>query len=298
MASRIVSSALAGAIALGIAAAPAVADTRPVVGACPQLTDASLMRDTGQSQNLTVRKTAGNPYDDAAVPLGSIEGIEFKLYSVRGLRLSTDSGLSQAQHLTVDQARANGLDYVGSQRTDANGDAVFRDVKPAMYLVEEVAPADTAHNYRTSDPFLVLMPTLKEDCVTPNEDTVIVVKSHADTTTPPSTTPPSTRRIPPPIPPITPGTPGTVTTTATPPPTTQATTSTTGATEPPSTVTTTSGVPGSPGGPGNPGDTPKRNGPGGPLASTGANVIWLLVVAAALITGGVLLVRNRKDDSA
>lgn len=297
MASRIVSSALAGAFALGIAAAPAVADTRPVVGACPQLTDASLMRDTGQSQNLTVRKTAGNPYDDAAVPLGSIEGIEFKLYSVRGLRLSTDSGLSQAQHLTVDQARANGLDYVGSQRTDANGDVVFRDVKPAMYLVEEVAPADTAHNYRTSDPFLVLMPTLKEDCVTPNEDTVIVVKSHADTTTPPST-PPSTRRIPPPIPPITPGTPGapgTVTTTATPPPT--------GVAEPPSTVTTTSGAgspgsPGSPGGPGNPGDTPKRNGPGGPLASTGANVIWLLVVAAALITGGILLVRNRKDDSA
>lgn len=287
MASRIVSSALAGAVALGIAAAPAVADTRPVVGACPQLTDASLMRDTGQSQNLTVRKTAGNPYDDASVPLGSIEGIEFKLYSVRGLRLSTDSGLSQAQHLTVDQARANGLDYVGSQRTDANGDAVFRDVKPAMYLVEEVAPADTAHNYRTSDPFLVLMPTLKEDCVTPNEDTVIVVKSHADTTTPPSTTPPSTRRIPPPI---TPGTPGTVTTTAT--------TSTTGAMEPPATVTTTSGVPGSPGGPGNPGDTPMHNGPGGPLASTGANVIWLLVVAAALITGGVLLVRNRKDDSA
>lgn len=282
MASRIVSSALAGAIALGIAAAPAVADTRPVVGACPQLTDASLMRDTGQSQNLTVRKTAGNPYDDAAVPLGSIEGIEFKLYSVRGLRLSTDSGLSQAQHLTVDQARANGLDYVGSERTDANGDAVFRDVKPAMYLVEEVAPADTAHNYRTSDPFLVLMPTLKEDCVTPNEDTVIVVKSHADTTTPPSTTPPIT--------PGTPGTPGTVTTTAT--------TSTTGVTEPPSTVTTTSGVPGSPGNPGSPGDTPKRNGPGGPLASTGANVIWLLVVAAALITGGVLLVRNRKDDSA
>lgn len=294
MASRIVSSALAGALALGIAAAPAAADTRPVVGACPQLTDASLMRDTGEPQNLTVRKIAGNPYDDAALPLGSIEGIEFKLYSVRGLRLSTDSGLSQAQHLTVDQARANGLDYVGSQRTDANGDAVFRDVKPAMYLVEEVSPADTAHNYRTSDPFLVLMPTLKEDCVTPNEDTVIVVKSHADTTTPPST-PPSTRRIPPPIPPITPGTPGTVTTTAT--------TSTTGVAEPPSTVTTASGAgspgsPGSPGGPGNPGDTPKRNGPDGPLASTGANVIWLLVVAAALITGGILLVRNRKDDSA
>ena len=289
MASRIVSSALAGAIALGIAAAPAAADTRPVVGACPQLTDASLMRDTGEPQNLTVRKIAGNPYDDAALPLGSIEGIEFKLYSVRGLRLSTDSGLSQAQHLTVDQARANGLDYVGSQRTDANGDAVFRDVKPAMYLVEEVSPADTAHNYRTSDPFLVLMPTLKEDCVTPNEDTVIVVKSHADTTTPPST-PPSTRRIPPPIPPGTPGAPGTVTTTTT-----------TGATEPPSTVTTTSGAgspgnPGSPGGPGNPGDTPKRNGPGGPLASTGANVIWLLVVAAALITGGVLLVRRSRDE--
>lgn len=285
MASRIVSSALAGAVALGIAAAPAVADTRPVVGACPQLTDALLMRETGEPQNLTVRKTAGNPYDDASVPLGSIEGIEFKLYSVRGLSLSTDSGLSQAQHLTVDQARANGLDYVGSQRTDANGDAVFRDVKPAMYLVEEVAPADTAHNYRTSDPFLVLMPTLKEDCVTPNEDTVIVVKSHADTTTPPSTPPPSTRRIPPPI---TPGTPGTVTTTAT--------TSTTGATEPPATVTTTSGVPGSPGSPGNPGDTPKRNGPGGPLASTGANVIWLLVVAAALITGGVLLVRRSREE--
>lgn len=293
MASRIVSSALAGALALGIAAAPAAADTRPVVGACPQLTDASMMRDTGEPQNLTVRKIAGNPYDDAALPLGSIEGIEFKLYSVRGLRLSTNSGLSQAQHLTVDQALANGLDYVGSQRTDSEGSVTFHDLKPAMYLVEEVSPADTAHNYRTSDPFLVLMPTLKEDCVTPNEDTVIVVKSHADTTTPPST-PPSTRRIPPPITPRTPGTPDTVTTTTT--------TSTTGVAEPPSTVTTTSGVPGSPGtpgssgGPGNPGDTPKRNGPGGPLASTGANVIWLLAVAAALITGGLLLVRRSRDE--
>lgn len=283
MASRIVSSALAGALALGIAAAPAAADTRPVVGACPQLTDASLMRDTGEPQNLTVRKTAGNPYDDAAVSLGSIEGIEFKLYSVRGLRLSTDSGLSQAQHLTVDQARANGLDYVGSQRTDANGDAVFRDVKPAMYLVEEVAPADTAHNYRTSDPFLVLLPVLNADCETREDDAVIVVKSHvgSETTPPPDRTPPSI-----PVPPrsVTTVPPATVTTV------------------PPAKVTTTTnspqnpGKPGEPGQPGGSGESTGHNRPSGPLASTGANVIWALIVALAFIIGGVLLVRNRKDE--
>lgn len=294
MASRIVNSLLAGGTAVSIFAAPllaapsAHADSHPVTGSCADVSASAFTGD--KTQNLTVRKTQGNPYDDLTegeLPLGSIEGIEFKLYSVRGLRLSTDSGLSQAQHLTVDQARANGLDYVGSQRTDSEGSVTFHDLKQGMYLVEEIKPDDASHNYRTSDPFLVLLPALNADCETREDDAVIVVKSHvgSETTPPPDRTPPS-------VPPLIPVPPLSVTTV---PPATVTT-------APPAKVTTTTnspqnpGKPGEPGQPGGSGESTGHNRPSGPLASTGANVIWALIVALAFIIGGVLLVRNRKDE--
>lgn len=310
MANRALNAALFGALALGMAITPAdaSADTRPVVGACREITDPSLMRDTGQPLSLTVEKTKGNQYSDASLPLGSVEGIEFKLYKLRGLSLSTPSGLSAAKHLTVNDARSNGLDFIASQRTDANGATQFTGLAPAMYLVEEVAPADPAHDYRTSDPFLVLMPTIKADCENRNLDTVVVVKSHSHTSTTPTvpTLPPdsppvtiTTVTTPPGQPPITitttegvpgiPGTPGTETVTTTAP----GTPGTPGA----------PGTPGTPGRPNNPGDPdqpanpPKRERPDGPLASTGASVLWLLVVALALISGGALLARNRKTET-
>lgn len=292
MASRIVNSLLAGAAAVSISAAPllvapsAHADSHPVTGSCPDVSASVFAGD--KTQNLTIRKTQGNPYDDVTegeLPLGSIEGIEFKLSQVRGLSLTTDAGVSSAKTLTVDQARANGLEPVGSQRTDSEGSVTFRDLKPGMYLVEEVKPGDSTHNYRTSDPFLVLLPALNADCETREDDAVIVVKSHVGT----ETTPPPPDRTPPSVPPLIPVPPLTVTTV---PPTTATT-------APPATVTTTTASPqhpGEPGQPGGPGESTGHNRPSGPLASTGANVIWALIVALAFIIGGILLVRNRKDE--
>lgn len=295
MASRIVSSALAGAAAVSISAAPllaapsAHADSHPVTGSCPDVSASVFAGD--KTQNLTIRKTQGNPYDDVTegeLPLGSIEGIEFKLSQVRGLSLATDAGVSSAKTLTVDQARANGLEPVVSQRTDSEGSVTFRDLKPGMYLVEEVKPGDSTHNYRTSDPFLVLLPALNADCETREDDAVIVVKSHVGT----ETTPPPPDRTPPSVPPSIPVPPRSVTTV---PPATVTTV-------PPAKVTTTTnspqnpGKPGEPGQPGGSGESTGHNRPSGPLASTGANVIWALIVALAFIIGGVLLVRNRKDE--
>lgn len=274
MTSRILNATLAGAAVLGLTAGPmlmvpvASADSRPVVGACRTITSTSLMQDSGDPLNLTVKKTQGNKFNDlkeGELPLGSIEGIEFKLYTVRGLDLTSDAGLAAAQKLTLEQARKNGTDFVAAQRTNAEGVTTFTGLKPAMYLVEEIAPTDTSHNYRTSDPFLVLLPTIDADCQTRNGDTVTVVKSRVDQPTPPTT----------PTTPTTPDTPDV-------PPET-----------PPESVPPTEETPVPPGEP--PASTPE-GGSNGPLASTGANVIWVLAVASALIAGGFLLVRKRKDE--
>ena len=111
----------------------------------------------------------------------------------------------------------------------------------------------------------MLLPTIDADCQTRNGDTVTVVKSRVDQPTPPTT----------PTTPTTPDTPDE-------PPET-----------PPESVPPTEETPVPPGEP--PASTPE-GGSNGPLASTGANVIWVLAVASALIAGGLLLVRNRKDE--
>lgn len=312
MTRRVVNAAVAGAIAIGVGAAPllaaphAVADERPVVGACRQVTSPALMQDDGEPVSLTVRKTAGNPYDDSnGKPPGSIEGIAFDLYIVKGLDLSTTQGLAAAQKLTVDQARDKGVVQLGSRVTRADGTVTFGGLRPGMYLVEETAP-DNEHNYRTSAPFLVLLPTVDANCRTVNDATTVVVKGRggSDEGDPPPTTTPTR--------PSTPGTPGTETSTpstGTPGTSTVRTTTPgtpgsgttvteTDSTRVPSTgstVTTTQRFGGS--GSEGPGDSSTRNVfRDGPLASTGANVIWALIVGLVLIIGGVLLVRRSREE--
>lgn len=310
MTRRVLNAAVAGAVAFGVGAAPmlaapyAVADERPIVGACRQVTSPALLQDDGEPVSLTVQKTAGNPYDDSnGKPLGSIQGIEFDLYMVEGLDLSTTQGLAAAQKLTVDQARGKGVVLVGRRVTRADGTVMFGGLTPGMYLVEETAP-DNEHNYRTSAPFLVLLPTVDANCKTVNDETTVVVKGRggSDEGNPPTTT--STRPSTPGTETQTtePGTPGTSTartTTPLTPPTGTTVTETDSSRVPPtgSTVTTTQRFGGS--GSDGPGNSNTRNVfRDGPLASTGANVLWLLIAAAALISGGVLLTRNRNNAPA
>lgn len=312
MTRRVLNAAVAGAVAFGVGAAPmlaapyAVADERPIVGACRQVTSPALLQDDGEPVSLTVQKTAGNPYDDSnGKPLGSIQGIEFDLYKVEGLDLSTTQGLAAAQKLTVDQARGKGVVQLGSRVTRADGTVTFGGLRPGMYLVEETAP-DNEHNYRTSAPFLVLLPTVDANCRTVNDATTVVVKGRggSDEGDPPPTTTPTR--------PSTPGTPGTETSTpstGTPGTSTVRTTTPgtpgsgttvteTDSTRVPSTgstVTTTQRFGGS--GSEGPGDSSTRNVfRDGPLASTGANVIWALIVGLVLIIGGVLLVRRSREE--
>lgn len=307
MTRRVLNAAVAGAVAFGVGAAPmlaapyAVADERPIVGACRQVTSPALLQDDGEPVSLTVQKTAGNPYDDSnGKPLGSIQGIEFDLYKVEGLDLSTTQGLAAAQKLTVDQARGKGVVLVGRRVTRADGTAMFGGLTPGMYLVEETAP-DNEHNYRTSAPFLVLLPTVDANCKTVNDETTVIVKGRggSDEGNPPTTT--STRPSTPgtDTETTTPGTPGTSTVRTTPPtpPTGTTVTETDSSRVPPtgSTVTTTQRFSGS--GSDGPGDSATRNVfRDGPLASTGANVIWALFVGLALIIGGVLLVRRSREE--
>lgn len=309
MTRRVVNAAVASAIAIGVGAAPAaLADERPVVGACRQVTSPDALNTDGDPVFLTLRKTAANPYDDTdGRPIGSIEDIPFRVNQVQGLSLSTPQGLAAAQKMSVVQARENGLELVGVLRTNENGSVTFAGLEPGMYLVEEIAP-DNEHNYRTSAPFLVLLPTLKADCRTAVDNTVIMVKSLDD---PEGGNPPTTPRTPstgtetttPSTPSTrTPGTGTSTVRTSTPStPSTPGTGTTVTETEPNrvpptgSTVTTTRGFGGS--GSDQSGDSPTRNVfRDGPLASTGANVLWLLIAAAALISGGVLLVRNNRND--
>lgn len=50
-------------------------------------------------------------------------------------------------------------DFAATQRTDANGTVIFRDLTPGLYLVIRTKPASENTAY-TSDPFLVSIPTV------------------------------------------------------------------------------------------------------------------------------------------
>ena len=296
--------AVAGAasIMLSSAAMPAVAADRVISGNDRNIAAESV--DVNEPISLLVRKAPTNPFDD--IPAGqkppAVAGAKFTLSKVRGVDITTSEGRSAARSMSLDDARAAGLDKISTLTTGEDGRVQFMDLKPGLYLLEESAP-DSNYDYRISSPKLLILPLANATGDRFKYDNVIVTKpgnnlpgaSTSQTTTPTTTvttTPtvtPTTQKTPPP--------PGERTRTVT----SSTVKTTTNRTPDPSTVTTTGlttapggGIDGGVNGDGS-SDSGNRSGGGG-LASTGANVLWAAGLGLALVLLGVILAARRKVE--
>ena len=286
---------------------PAVADVRPISGNDAKLDPASI--DKNKPIQLLLKKQGTNPYDQ--VPAGqkppAIAGAKFTLSKVKGIDITTEQGSRLAKRTTLDDARSRGLDVIATQATNQRGEVNFDDLTPGLYLVEESAP-DSNYEYHLSSPKLLILPLPDERGIRYEYENVLVMKWDKSYGTPPPWEPedPSSSTTPP----TTPTKPGeTVTTTKTTtstPPRVSITIRTTYTTTPPggtpTTVTTT--VPSTivttkPNGVVTTVTHPRAvpEGERGPLASTGANVLWAAGLGGLLIVLGLFLARRSKNET-
>lgn len=273
-------TSLAVVIAAGVMfSAPfADADQRVISGNDKNLSADSM--DAARAQTLNIKKLPRNPHDDPvpnAKPFGGVEGLIFRLSKVNGVDATTEAGRQAAKKYTVQRARHEGFSESREEKTNAKGVAVFSDLGPGLYLIEEFAP-DDAHEWRLSRPQLVILPLGDVMGENYSYDNVLVTKPDPGTlpTTPPATPPeePGT----PPSAPEKPGDPGT----------------------PPSTPR----EPGDPEIPDTPDSSGERSEGGdtepprdGALAVTGVNVLWAFAVGIALIVLGFILMRRKNTEN-
>ena len=271
---------LAATVAASVAfSAPvSVADERVITGNDKNLSADEM--EAKREQTLNIKKLPRNPHDDpipGEKPYGGVEGLTFRLSKVQGVDVTTNEGREAAKKYTVQRARHEGFSDTREAKTNVNGVAVFGNLGPGLYLIEEFAP-DEDHEWRLSRPQLVILPLGDVMGENFSYDNVLVTKPDPGET--PSTTPPGT-------PPEEPGTPP-------------------GTPEKPGDPGTPPSKPGEPGGPEGP-DAPDSNGErpdggdterprDGALAVTGANVIWVLLAGVALIVLGIVLMRRRQHN--
>lgn len=272
-------TSLAVAIAAGVMfSAPfADADQRVISGNDKNLSADSM--DAARAQTLNIKKLPRNPHDDPipnAKPFGGVEGLTFRLSKVNGVDATTEPGRQAAKKYTVQRARHEGFSESREEKTNAKGVAVFSDLGPGLYLIEEFAP-DDAHEWRLSSPQLVILPL--GDVMGENYSYENVLVTKPEPAEPP-TTPPGTPDDPgtPPGTPEKPGDPGT----------------------PPSTP----GEPGDPEVPDTPDSSGERSEGGdterprdGALAVTGVNVLWAFAVGIAMIVLGFILMRRKNTEN-
>lgn len=268
MKNKLLTTSIAFAISSGVMfSAPfSNAGQRVITGNDMYLTTDSM--DPTRSQTLNIKKLPRNPHDDP-VPgskvFGGVEGVTFRLSMVSGVEVSTEVGREAAKRYTVNRAREYGFGDIWEQKTNANGEAVFRELSPGLYLIEEIAP-DKDHDWRSSRPQLVILPFGDVKGENYTYDNVLVTK------------PEST------ISPGSPDDPGT-------PPASSG--------EPSNSPLT----PEEPGGPASPEANdnshvadkaaPGRN---GELAITGVNVLWIFLAGVGLIVSGFVLMRRKNRE--
>ena len=280
------SSVLAVAVCAGLASPLAAADERVISGNDRDVNASAV--DSSRSIDVTFRKIPLNPYDERepnSLPDGGVEGLTFTLSKVRDVDVTTEAGRAAAKNMTVGKAHEAGVDEIASELTNSEGKALFAGLHPGLYLVEETAP-DSDHDYRLSDPRLIILPLGNPTGTEFEYDSVAVMKGRPST--PPETTTP-------PAPPRTPERPDEPTTPHRPP----------RENTPPGERTTH---------PDEPGETTERgvvvlgeeppedsSGSGSRstnvLASTGANVLGLVGFGAVLIFAGLWLSRRKRGES-
>lgn len=161
-----------------------VADAQVVAGNDKGLNIENFIPQLNQL-NLTVKKVPANPNDQipaGQLPPGGVEKIPFTLYRVQDLDVTTTAGREAAKTMTVADAQAKGWDAVTMQVTNANGETRFTGLNPGLYLLKESVP-DSEHDYRTSDPQLILLPLADSPNGSFETDSLIVTKAGMDART-------------------------------------------------------------------------------------------------------------------
>lgn len=263
-------------VGLGMGIGAGVATAAPVAGQ----TGVPNIEQSAGTDVLTIQLTQGNPDDDGMAPSGAIAGVKIHLNRLAGIDPKSPADMARVENATLEQIQGWPTDTHLWQVTDAEGKTRFEGLADGIYVVTSTAPGE---GYREINSFLVAVPF---HTVATNSNPVagvIVAKTH--TPGKPPVTPPTTPNVPG-VPPTTPETPPVT------PPTTPEKPDRPKTPEKRS--TTTPVVPEKSTSKGAPSSESKSN---GPLAVTGAQVIGLVVAAAALIgTGFVLIAANRKTQ--
>lgn len=261
-------------LGLGMGIGAGVATAAPVAGQ----TGVPNIEQSAGTDVLTIQLTQGNPDDDGMAPSGAIAGVKIHLNRLAGINPKSPADMARVENATLEQIQGWPTDTHLWQVTDAEGKTRFEGLADGIYVVTSTAPGE---GYREINSFLVAVPF---HTVATNSNPVagvIVAKTHTPgkpPVTPP--TPPDVPDVPevPGVPPTKPGTPPNA---------------------PPS-VPTTPNNSDNPPGPEQPDPyekAPSEKTPKGPLAVTGAQVIGLVVAAAALIGAGfVLIAGNRRKQ--
>lgn len=160
MLNKFCSACVAAALTTSVALAAPIAEAheRVITGNDKNLSAETM--ETGRAQTLKIRKLAPNPYDELLPgdkPFGGVERLTFRLSKVQGLDVTTGSGREVAKQFDVARARQAGFSETREKKTDAGGLAVFDNLGPGLYLIEEFAPDDD-HDWRLSSPQLALLP--------------------------------------------------------------------------------------------------------------------------------------------
>lgn len=160
MLNKFCSACVAAALTTSVALAAPIAEAheRVITGNDKNLSAETM--ETSRAQTLKIRKLAPNPYDELLPgdkPFGGVEGLTFRLSKVQGLDVTTGSGREAAKQFDVARARRAGFSETREKKTDAGGLAVFDNLGPGLYLIEEFAPDDD-HDWRLSSPRLALLP--------------------------------------------------------------------------------------------------------------------------------------------
>nr|WP_282452329.1 SpaH/EbpB family LPXTG-anchored major pilin [Corynebacterium meridianum] len=122
--------------------------------------------EAGRTVQLTIYKTAPNPFNDVPdgeLPPGGVAGATFTVERLGGYDLTDAAVWDTFPTLDIsDTDTAEVLDAYTAV-TDASGNAVFQALPQGLYRVKETAPDDPSKDYRVSAPFLITLPVADAD---------------------------------------------------------------------------------------------------------------------------------------
>lgn len=162
-------AAMLATATIPVASAAGVVTGKVAEGMVPSTIDADRV------VTLTIKKQA-NASDQSADAVWVTGGVPFTIKRIAGIDITTAKGWDKINSMTLADAKlAPGTSI--TKKTGANGEAVFTNLKPGVYLVVEKVPADAPDNYRVATPFVTVLPVADGDTKTWRYDVTITPKT-------------------------------------------------------------------------------------------------------------------------